>query len=232
MAPGEVIAEIETDKATAELEAESGGILHEILIPAGTENVAVGTVIAVLREAGDAPVVEAPARRPEAELRLVPSPAPERDAAAPSLAPEHASGAPPLRSSVIPPRRLSRSNVTLPRRRWRVAWPRGQGSRWAPSAAAVTAGASGRPTSRPPSAMSLPRPHRRCRRRRLPSLRRPGTSSPIRACDASRRVAWPRPSARSPTSTCASSVAWMRCSIAGAGSRRARPTASSRSTTS
>lgn len=81
VAPGDVIAEIETDKATAELEAESEGILVEILVPAGTENVAVGTVIAVLADAmGAAP------RRPEPELRLVSSPTPERAAAATPLA--------------------------------------------------------------------------------------------------------------------------------------------------
>ncbi len=96
--PGEVIAEIETDKATAELEAESGGFLAEIVIPAGTENVAVGTVLAVLRESAvegvapaappvtpSAPAV-VPSRRPESELRLVSSSTAERANAATPLA--------------------------------------------------------------------------------------------------------------------------------------------------
>ena len=48
---GDVIAEIETDKATMEVEAVDEGVLTEILIPAGTENVKVNTPIAVIGEA-------------------------------------------------------------------------------------------------------------------------------------------------------------------------------------
>jgi pyruvate dehydrogenase E1 component beta subunit len=51
--PGEVIAEIETDKATMEFEAVNEGILGRILVPEGTENVAVNTPIAVLLEDGE-----------------------------------------------------------------------------------------------------------------------------------------------------------------------------------
>jgi len=50
---GDVIAEIETDKATMEVEAIEDGVVVQILVEAGSENVAVGTVIAVLAEAGD-----------------------------------------------------------------------------------------------------------------------------------------------------------------------------------
>ena len=49
---GDVIAEIETDKATMEVEAIEDGVVAQILVAAGTENVAVGTVIAVLAEDG------------------------------------------------------------------------------------------------------------------------------------------------------------------------------------
>src|SRR5687767_6627837 len=51
---GEVIAEIETDKATMEVEAVDEGKLGKILIPAGTQGVAVNTPIAVLVEDGEA----------------------------------------------------------------------------------------------------------------------------------------------------------------------------------
>jgi len=51
--PGEVIAEIETDKATMEVEAVDEGVIGKILIPAGTEAVAVNTAIAVLLEDGE-----------------------------------------------------------------------------------------------------------------------------------------------------------------------------------
>ena len=49
---GEVIAEIETDKATMEVEAVDEGILGKILISEGTENVAVNSAIALLLEDG------------------------------------------------------------------------------------------------------------------------------------------------------------------------------------
>jgi pyruvate dehydrogenase E2 component (dihydrolipoamide acetyltransferase) len=50
---GDVIAEIETDKATMEVESVDDGILAKIFVDAGTENVAVGAVIAVLAENGE-----------------------------------------------------------------------------------------------------------------------------------------------------------------------------------
>jgi pyruvate dehydrogenase E1 component beta subunit len=46
--PGDIIAEIETDKATMEFEAIDEGVLEKILVPAGTEDVAVGAVIALI----------------------------------------------------------------------------------------------------------------------------------------------------------------------------------------
>ncbi|MBU6475678.1 MAG: pyruvate dehydrogenase complex dihydrolipoamide acetyltransferase [Alphaproteobacteria bacterium] len=50
---GQVLAEIETDKATMEVEAVDEGTLGKILVPAGTEGVAVNTLIAVLLEEGE-----------------------------------------------------------------------------------------------------------------------------------------------------------------------------------
>src|SRR5690348_3341512 len=60
--PGDVIAEIETDKATMEVEAVDEGKLARILIPEGTDNVKVNTPIAVL--AGDGEAVDAAAKAP------------------------------------------------------------------------------------------------------------------------------------------------------------------------
>ena len=50
---GDVIAEIETDKATMEVESVDDGVMAKIFVDAGTENVAVGAVIAVLAEDGE-----------------------------------------------------------------------------------------------------------------------------------------------------------------------------------
>ena len=51
--PGMVIAEIETDKASMEVEAVDGGIMGKILVEGGTQNVAVGAVIGLMLEAGE-----------------------------------------------------------------------------------------------------------------------------------------------------------------------------------
>src|SRR5437868_14538250 len=51
--PGDVIAEIETDKATMEVEAVDEGVLAKIVIPEGTDHVAVNTPIAVIAENGE-----------------------------------------------------------------------------------------------------------------------------------------------------------------------------------
>ena len=63
---GDVIAEIETDKATMEVEAVDEGIIGKIVIPAGTQNVPVNDVIAVLLEEGDdtSAISAAPAPKP------------------------------------------------------------------------------------------------------------------------------------------------------------------------
>jgi pyruvate dehydrogenase E1 component beta subunit len=51
---GDVIAEIETDKATMEVEAVDEGVIESIIVPAGSENVKVNTLIAKLKGEGEA----------------------------------------------------------------------------------------------------------------------------------------------------------------------------------
>ncbi|GGG38230.1 acetyltransferase component of pyruvate dehydrogenase complex [Caldovatus sediminis] len=83
---GEVIAEIETDKATMEVEAVDEGILGRILVPDGTQGVKVNQPIAVLVEEGEA-VPGGPAAAPApAPAAAVPAPAAPA-AAAPQPAP-------------------------------------------------------------------------------------------------------------------------------------------------
>jgi len=85
---GDIMAEIETDKATMEFEAVDEGTLAAILIEEGTENVSVGAVIAVLAEEGeDASTISAP----KADAAPVPAPAP---APTPAPTPEAAADAP------------------------------------------------------------------------------------------------------------------------------------------
>ena len=70
---GDVIAEIETDKATMEVEATDEGTLGKILIPEGTADVAVNTPIATIladgESAADLAKVPAPTHRPTPESR-------------------------------------------------------------------------------------------------------------------------------------------------------------------
>jgi pyruvate dehydrogenase E1 component beta subunit len=87
---GDVIAEIETDKATMEVEAVDEGKLTEILVPEGTENVKVNTPIAIILADGEA----APAAVPKpaaAKAEEKPAAAPQAEAkteapAAPAIA--------------------------------------------------------------------------------------------------------------------------------------------------
>lgn len=58
---GDILAEIETDKATMEFEAVDEGRIGAILVPEGTEGVKVGTVIAVIGEEGETVSAAAPA---------------------------------------------------------------------------------------------------------------------------------------------------------------------------
>ena len=70
--PGDVLAEIETDKATMEVESVDSGKVTEILIPEGTEGVKVNTPIAVILGEGET----APAPTPVARTAPEPSEAP------------------------------------------------------------------------------------------------------------------------------------------------------------
>ncbi len=84
VASGDIMAEIETDKATMEFEAVDEGIVGKILVPEGTEGVKVNTAIAVLVEEGEdvnaavsaaAPAADAPAPEPMAPTPAAAAPA-------------------------------------------------------------------------------------------------------------------------------------------------------------
>ena len=93
---GDIMAEIETDKATMEFEAVDEGVLAAILVEDGTENVAVGTVIAMLAEEGeDVDSVGAPSGDSKPAAKEEPAPAP-----APTAAPAASSDSDPKASPV------------------------------------------------------------------------------------------------------------------------------------
>jgi len=89
---GQVICEIETDKATMEVEAVDEGAVAKILVEEGTEGVAVNTPICVLAEEGESAadaVTPAPAARteaPRAEAKAEEKPKADAAPAAPAVA--------------------------------------------------------------------------------------------------------------------------------------------------
>jgi len=89
---GDVLCEIETDKATMEVEAVDEGTLGKILVPEGTENVAVNTPIAVLVAEGESAddVADAPAPAAAQAAPADETPANEPKAAAAPAAPSSA----------------------------------------------------------------------------------------------------------------------------------------------
>ncbi len=113
---GDVIAEIETDKATMEVEAVDEGILAKIMVPEGSDGVKVNTPIAVITEAGEKldmsklaasplpPPQPSPAKAGEGEVKaaVIPSPACGGGlgrGSAPAMEPEEWSG-PTLKQTV------------------------------------------------------------------------------------------------------------------------------------
>ncbi len=91
---GDVLAEIETDKATMEVEAVDEGVLGKILVPEGTNDVAVNKPIAVLLEEGEdasaigaAPAAAPKAAAPEAKTAEPAAPAAKAEAPKPAPAP-------------------------------------------------------------------------------------------------------------------------------------------------
>ncbi|UWR74679.1 pyruvate dehydrogenase complex dihydrolipoamide acetyltransferase [Phaeobacter inhibens] len=103
VASGDLLAEIETDKATMEFEAVDEGVIGKILIPEGSEGVKVNSPIAVLLEDGEsaddigttpsAPAAAADEAAPAASEEAAPAPAQAATAATPApAAPQSADG--------------------------------------------------------------------------------------------------------------------------------------------
>ncbi|HEY3891801.1 MAG TPA: pyruvate dehydrogenase complex dihydrolipoamide acetyltransferase [Bradyrhizobium sp.] len=111
---GDVIAEIETDKATMEVEAVDEGTLAKIVVPEGTQDVAVNDVIAVLAGDGEdvkaaGAAVQPPTREAKAETKsetkseTKAAAAPETPTQAPASADKKAAP-PPVASPTVPSR--------------------------------------------------------------------------------------------------------------------------------
>ena len=137
---GDVIAEIETDKATMEVEAVDEGTLGRIVVPEGTEGVKVNAVIALLLEEGedkaalDKVKIDAPAAAAPAPAAPTPHPAPAA-ARAMAAAQQVAAAAPPPRAHRAACRRAGAG----PRARRATAMTASSRARW-PGASPPQAG--------------------------------------------------------------------------------------------
>ncbi len=176
---GDIIAEIETDKATMEVEAADEGTLAKIVVPEGTADVPVNSVIAVLAAEGEdvkaaaSGAATAPAKTPEARAEApkpAPQPAPPKAAPPPSppalkatgpASAPHPSGA-RVFSSPLARRMAKEAGIDLSRVQGSGPHGRviardidmaksGQGLRAAPAAAPVAAPAAPTPMAASPS---------------------------------------------------------------------------------
>jgi len=78
VAAGDILAEIETDKATMEFEAVDEGSIEKILVPDGSDGVKVGTVIALLSGEGEAAAPAPVEEKEEAPAPVAAAPKPEK----------------------------------------------------------------------------------------------------------------------------------------------------------
>ncbi|HSQ95376.1 MAG TPA: pyruvate dehydrogenase complex dihydrolipoamide acetyltransferase [Croceibacterium sp.] len=123
---GDIMAEIETDKATMEFEAVDEGTIVDISVPEGTEGVKVGTVIATLAEEGEDPKsvkpaaggktaapepAPAPAPAPAAPASAAPAPAPAPIASAPAASGDRVIAS-PLAKRIAAEKGISLAGVT------------------------------------------------------------------------------------------------------------------------
>jgi pyruvate dehydrogenase E2 component (dihydrolipoamide acetyltransferase) len=161
---GDVIAEIETDKATMEVEAVDEGILGKILVPAGTEKVPVNDVIALLLEEGEsasdlktasaAPAKKEtkPAEAPQAAAKQATSTPASKPAAAPAASPGGRVFASPLARRIAAEKGINLSSV-------QGSGPHGRivkaDLEKAPAGKAAASGAAPRPASSGPDAKQL-----------------------------------------------------------------------------
>ncbi len=157
---GQAIAEIETEKATVEIEAAMAGTLQKITVPAG-ETVPVGTVIALIAEPGEKDTGTAsPAAAPESAVvtaRPVQAPAQARQAVAPVAEPRRAEGPEDTRIKASPLARRMARDAGIDLAQLEGSGPGGRIME-RDIEAAVAGRAPAAPAQRPPAAAPRPEP--------------------------------------------------------------------------
>ncbi|MBO9401722.1 pyruvate dehydrogenase complex dihydrolipoamide acetyltransferase [Shimia sp. R9_3] len=152
---GDLLAEIETDKATMEFEAVEDGVVGKILVPEGSEGVHVNAVIAILLEDGESAddIGAAPAATPGAAPAEAsePTKAPTASAPAPS-APVSSDGnrifASPLARRIAADKGIDLATITGSGPRGRIVKADVEGASAAPAAAKAPASVSAAPAAK------------------------------------------------------------------------------------
>ncbi|MBI0140406.1 pyruvate dehydrogenase complex dihydrolipoamide acetyltransferase [Bartonella sp. W8125] len=101
VSPGDTVAEIETDKATMEVDAADEGTLAKIVVPAGTQGVKVNALIGILAEDGESAEDAIKAIEDEEKKQASPSPATAQPAS-PAAAPQKADASAPVAAAASP----------------------------------------------------------------------------------------------------------------------------------
>jgi len=171
---GDLLAEIETDKATMEFEAVDEGVVGKILVPEGTDNVKVGTVIAVLVEDGEAvpadagvaaeskapaPRADAPAAKPEPASAPRPEPEVARTAPAPAASSGDRVKASPLARRIAAQAGVDLSAVTGSGPNGRIVKADLAGAKPAAAAPQTAAAPAAAPAPAPVAAQDFGIPH-------------------------------------------------------------------------
>jgi len=163
--PGDVIAEIETDKATMEVEAVDEGKLGKILVPAGSQGVKVNQPIALLLEEGEdasalakvataAPKPAAPAPTPAPAPAAASAPAAQQSAAAPAPAATVATTGERVFSSPLARRMAQQAGLDLAR--LNGSGPHGRIVKADIDAAIARGAPAAKPTAAPTAAPAAP----------------------------------------------------------------------------
>src|SRR5881397_2802966 len=113
---GDIIAEIETDKATMEVEAADEGVLAKIVVPEGTADVPVNQLIAVLAGEGEDPKAAAAAAGKGAPQTKAPEASKPAPAPSPQPSPQRGEGVAPALAAKPSPPPASPPQITSPQR--------------------------------------------------------------------------------------------------------------------
>ena len=159
--PGDVIAEIETDKATMEVEAVDEGTLAKIVVPEGTADVPVNQLIAVLAGEGEDAKAAAPA------AGSAPAPKPRRSSRSPRLRAQ-----PPAAPQAEAPKRRRRHHAAPRPQAARAGAPRRARRPTATAASSPPRSRAGSPRKPASTSRASPAPARTAAWSRATSRRR------------------------------------------------------------